>query len=121
MNANDSAVPYVWRHSCPAESRPTRHQLSPQMRADRAETRLGSLYCRPGGQPPVPDQGVALQPVLVGDEELVRRPVRMLASAAANIYPSSCALGFRPRFSAPMTEVVMPEECQSMPITAPSA
>src|SRR4029453_16695889 len=70
-----------------------------------------------GGQPAVPDQGVTLQPVLVGDgEELVRRPARMLASAAANNIPSSCALGFRPRFSAPMTEVVMPEECQSMPI-----
>jgi hypothetical protein len=25
-----------------------------------------------------------------------------------------------PRFSAPMTLVVMPEECQSMPITAPN-
>ena len=26
-----------------------------------------------------------------------------------------------PRFSAPSTEVVMPEECQSIPITQPSA
>ncbi len=33
--------------------------------------------------------------------------------------PSSWAMGFRPRFSAPSTEVVMPEECQSIPITAP--
>ena len=34
--------------------------------------------------------------------------------------PSSPASGVRPRFSAPMTLVVMPEECQSMPITAPN-
>src|SRR5215211_4239246 len=33
--------------------------------------------------------------------------------------PSSFSSGLRPRFSAPMTLVVMPEECQSMPITAP--
>ena len=35
--------------------------------------------------------------------------------------PSSWARGLRPRFNAPITEVVMPEECQSMPITDPSA
>jgi hypothetical protein len=33
--------------------------------------------------------------------------------------PSSPASGESPRFSAPMTEVVIPEECQSIPITAP--
>jgi hypothetical protein len=33
--------------------------------------------------------------------------------------PSSCSSGFNPRFSAPITLVVMPEECQSTPITAP--
>ncbi len=31
--------------------------------------------------------------------------------------PSSSARVARPRFSAPMTEVVIPDECQSMPIT----
>lgn len=35
--------------------------------------------------------------------------------------PSSWARGPNPRFSAPMTEVVMPDECQSMPMTAPKA
>jgi hypothetical protein len=34
--------------------------------------------------------------------------------------PSSADNGFRPRFSAPTTLVVMPEECQSIPITAPN-
>ena len=34
--------------------------------------------------------------------------------------PSSFSSGVSPRFSAPMTLVVMPEECQSMPITAPN-
>ena len=33
--------------------------------------------------------------------------------------PSSPDKGVRPRFSAPMTLVMMPEECQSIPITAP--
>ena len=35
--------------------------------------------------------------------------------------PSSCARGLRPRLSALITDVVMPEECQSMPITDPRA
>ena len=35
--------------------------------------------------------------------------------------PSSCARGLSPRLSAPITDVVMPDECQSMPITEPSA
>ena len=34
--------------------------------------------------------------------------------------PSSPAKGLRPRFSAPMTLVVIPEECQSIPITVPN-
>ena len=34
--------------------------------------------------------------------------------------PSSPDSGSRPRFSAPITLVVMPEECQSMPMTAPN-
>ncbi len=34
--------------------------------------------------------------------------------------PSSPASGASPRFSAPITLVVMPDECQSMPITAPN-
>ena len=34
--------------------------------------------------------------------------------------PSSPDSGASPRFSAPMTLVVMPEECQSMPMTAPN-
>ena len=35
--------------------------------------------------------------------------------------PSSCARGLSPRFKAPSTEVVMPDECQSIPITLPIA
>jgi hypothetical protein len=34
--------------------------------------------------------------------------------------PSSPARGLRPRFSAPIKLVVMPDECQSIPITAPN-
>jgi len=34
--------------------------------------------------------------------------------------PSSSETGSSPRFIAPRTLVVMPDECQSMPITAPN-
>src|SRR6202040_3377484 len=34
--------------------------------------------------------------------------------------PSSRSNGVSPRFNAPMTLVVIPEECQSMPMTAPN-
>ena len=34
--------------------------------------------------------------------------------------PSLRDKGVRPRFNAPMTLVVIPEECQSIPITAPN-
>ena len=34
--------------------------------------------------------------------------------------PSSLCSGARPRFSAPITLVVMPDECQSIPMTAPN-
>jgi hypothetical protein len=43
------------------------------------------------------------------------------AAAAAHIDAKSCALGLSAFFNAPITVVVMPEECQSMPITEPSA
>jgi hypothetical protein len=33
--------------------------------------------------------------------------------------PSSRSIGVRPRLSAPMTLVVIPEECQSIPILKP--
>ena len=35
--------------------------------------------------------------------------------------PSSPARGFNPRFKAPNTDVVIPDECQSIPMTQPSA
>ncbi len=54
--------------------------------------------------------------------ELVWRAARMTAATAADdTSRSSCARGLSPRFNAPMTDVVMPDECQSIPITAPSA
>src|SRR6476619_7081575 len=34
--------------------------------------------------------------------------------------PSSSCSGARPRFKAPITLVVIPDECQSMPMTAPN-
>jgi hypothetical protein len=38
---------------------------------------------------------------------------------AGSILPSSSESSAKPRFKTPITLVVMPEECQSMPITAP--
>ena len=45
----------------------------------------------------------------------------MLAASAADVDAELASqAASSPRFSAPMTLVVMPEECQSMPITAPN-
>jgi hypothetical protein len=51
--------------------------------------------------------------------QLCRRLPRMAASPAADMQAELAGERRRPRFSAPITLVVMPEECQSMPITAP--
>ena len=53
-------------------------------------------------------------------DKLVRGLARMRAASAADMRPSSPASGLSPRFKAPMTEVVTPDECQSMPMTAPN-
>ncbi len=45
----------------------------------------------------------------------------MPAASAADVQAEFDARGLRPRFSAPTTDVVMPEECQSMPMTDPRA
>ena len=45
----------------------------------------------------------------------------MLAAAAADMDAEFVLQAVAsPRFSAPMTLVVMPDECQSMPMTAPN-
>ena len=52
--------------------------------------------------------------------QLLRRAARMLAAAAADVDAKLACKGARPRLSAPITLVVMPDECQSIPITAPN-
>ena len=52
--------------------------------------------------------------------KFVRRLPRMPAAAAADMDPEFAGERLRPRFNAPITLVVMPDECQSMPITAPN-
>jgi hypothetical protein len=52
--------------------------------------------------------------------KLHRSGAAVLTPPATDVMPSSPDKGARPRFSAPMTLVVMPDECQSMPITAPN-
>lgn len=64
----------------------------------------------------------AVEPYSPSDLEQLRR---RLAESASPVHrrrkmPSSPLSGARPRFSAPITLVVIPEECQSMPITAPN-
>ena len=51
--------------------------------------------------------------------QLVRRAARVLAPPAADMDAEFPCNGASPRLSAPITLVVMPDECQSMPITAP--
>ena len=54
-------------------------------------------------------------------DQLVRRLPRMLAAPAADMDPELARRAApSPRLSAPITLVVMPEECQSMPMTAPN-
>jgi len=53
--------------------------------------------------------------------KLVGRVAREATAPAADMEAESSARGASPRFSAPMTDVVMPEECQSMPNTEPKA
>jgi hypothetical protein len=73
-----------------------------------------------GHQPARPGERRAVEPDAVAERfELLRSAAGMLAAPAADM-PSSPAMGARPRLSAPMTLVVMLEECQSIPITAPN-
>jgi hypothetical protein len=51
--------------------------------------------------------------------EFLRRSPRMVAAPSTDVNAELVASGVSPRLSAPMTLVVTPEECQSMPITAP--
>jgi len=73
-------------------------------------------------QPARAHQRVRIDPgALPHLNELRRRAARVSAFAAQTNRPSSVRTGARPRFNAPMTLVVMPEECQSIPMTAPNA
>ncbi len=65
-------------------------------------------------------QSGAVEPHPRGDgQQFVRRLAGMAAAPAAHMQPQFARQRPQPRFSARMTEVVMPEECQSIPITAP--
>ncbi len=52
-------------------------------------------------------------------DEFVRGFARVPAFSATNVDSSSWLRGLMDFFNAPITEVVMPDECQSMPMTAP--
>ena len=75
-----------------------------------------------GDQPARLGQRRAIEAGALADrDQLVRRLARMAAAAAADMQAELLApAASSPRFSAPITAVVMPEECQSMPITAPN-
>ena len=74
-----------------------------------------------GDQPARLRERGPIEPDAISDgDELVRRLPRMLPAPAADVDAELVASGASPRLSAPITLVVMPEECQSMPITAPN-
>ena len=74
-----------------------------------------------GDQPAGLRQRRAVEADALADRhQFLRRLARMLAAAAADMEAELAGSGASPRFSAPMTLVVMPEECQSIPITAPN-
>jgi len=74
------------------------------------------------GEPAGAGQFIAIQPDPAGEfSQLsgVRCECRPRPPQMAK--PHSAKRGLSPRLSAPMTEVVMPEECQPIPITQPRA
>lgn len=74
-----------------------------------------------GDEPACLRQGCPVKPHLRANLfQLGRCPTGMIASPPHTCSPNSPASGFRPRFNAPMTLVVMPEECQSMPMIVPN-
>ena len=73
------------------------------------------------GQAAGAHERVAVEPAALARS--ARSSLRRLARVACRVRRrcrcrARRARGFSPRFSAPITDVVMPEECQSMPITA---
>ena len=74
-----------------------------------------------GDEPARLGQGGAVDADAIADgDELLGRLARMPPAPAADMEAELAATaGPRPRFNAPMTLVVMPEECQSIPMTAP--
>jgi hypothetical protein len=77
---------------------------------------LASKTCTPcrGGIPPLTREQAELFHAQAPDWQLAEEAHRIERSF------SSCCNGPRPRLRAPMTLVVMPDECQSIPITAPN-
>ena len=53
-------------------------------------------------------------------QELIRCFAGMLAASAADMEPKLIVHRSKPAFESPMTLVVIPDECQSMPMTAPN-
>jgi hypothetical protein len=74
-----------------------------------------------GDEPARAGQVASVEPGLVARGGQLRRVAReWRPRPPQTLMPSSPARGLRPRFSAPMTLVVIPDECQSIPITAPN-
>ena len=74
------------------------------------------------GQPAGAHQRFAVEAGLLGDRaQFVGRVARMPAAAAADVDAELVRPRIEAAFQAPSTDVVMPDECQSIPITLPSA
>ena len=87
----------------------------------KIETVLNGGAVDLGGQSAGLRQRVAVEAYAIAkSHELARRQTRMLAAAATDPQAKFALKGLRPRLSAPSTLVVMPEECQSIPISAPN-
>jgi hypothetical protein len=54
--------------------------------------------------------------MIADQSKLVRRLSQVLSAAAADAIQARFSIGFRPRLSAPIPLVVIPDERQSMPI-----
>ena len=74
-----------------------------------------------GHQPAdIGERGAVEADPLADRREFGWRLARLLAAPAADMDSELARQRLSPRLSAPITLVVMPEECQSMPMTAPN-
>jgi hypothetical protein len=74
-----------------------------------------------GNEPARAGESRAVEPDFASkSKQFIGRLTRMFTASAADMEAKFCGLRTKPRLRAPITLVVIPEECQSIPMTAPN-